>query len=217
MTSSKAEYKLYYHGIDGRGHFVRVLFCEKNVPFIEINDPKELASMGYFKGQKNKGFPCFAPPFLVHGDLVLSQTNTVVRYVATQLGLLPKDVKDQFRADALMACIQDAAGEFGKNTENSVEERVKFLETRFNTWLSLFCDALGKNDFIFGGALSYADLCLFLLLANLNRRLGAEKYQQFVIKKHPTLDTFRQRIAKREGIKRLVELKKHPYGDVWKF
>ena len=104
-----------------------------------------------------------------------------------------------------------------KQKDAKVEDRVKFMNGRFAIWMQLFSDNLGKNDWFFGGACSYADLVVWVLLSGLVFRLGKDKYDEFVTKKFKNLDDLRQRVEKREGIQNLVKKNLKNFGEPWKW
>ena len=62
-----AEYELTYHGLAGRGEFVRVIFEDAGVPFKDISDVQKILAI---KEGKEEFYPSFAPPFLRKGERV---------------------------------------------------------------------------------------------------------------------------------------------------
>src|SRR2546425_9333955 len=90
-------YELYYWPeIQGRGEFVRLTLEEAGAPYVDVARlPKDAGGgvhvmMEFLEGKRG-GFVPFAPPFLKHGDRVVSQTAAILQYLAPLLGLVPGD------------------------------------------------------------------------------------------------------------------------------
>ena len=100
-TGDSPAYELiYWPGIPGRGEFVRLLFEEAQVAYTDTAQDRapdktvELV-MSHIEGDADAAGktnpPVLAPPALVHGGNVISQTPNILQYLAPRLGLLPKD------------------------------------------------------------------------------------------------------------------------------
>jgi len=81
-------YRLYYWpSIQGRGEFVRLALEDAGAAYADV----ARASGGVAKMQKEmQRRQVFAPPFLVHGKVVLAQTANILFYLGPRLGLAPK-------------------------------------------------------------------------------------------------------------------------------
>ena len=81
-------YRLYYWpSIQGRGEFVRLALEDAGAAYADV----ARASGGVAKMQKEmQRRRVFAPPFLVHGKVVLAQTANILFYLGPRLGLAPK-------------------------------------------------------------------------------------------------------------------------------
>ncbi|ETO26072.1 hypothetical protein RFI_11066 [Reticulomyxa filosa] len=225
MSKLEDEWELFYYGITGRGEFVRILFAEAGVTFKESNDVRGTESKNFvaFGGKPSElNFPAFAPPLVRHNKVYVSQTNTVVRYVATKLHLLPADELDQFYADVIMANIQDINSEFSNKSSAKPEEKEEWLKTRAANWLKLLSEPLvhgGKEkEYYFGNKISYADLVVTIFLETLEHVLG-KKYEEFVSKPFHALHHLRERVEKRPNIHKFLEDRKKNkraiYGTPW--
>ena len=180
--NKKVEFRLYYWpGFPGRGEFMRLLFAETQTPYEDVFADKtfeEAKKMGYGKGKRH-----FAFPVLEHGDLYLSQTPVICRYLGRKLDdgrLFPKNEKDQLQAEMIMAGIVDMVEE-GLRAWHAIdtnagyhqqkEETQPFIEyyksRRLPKWLDFFETLLTENymktgKFVFvGNDLSWVDLCVF--------------------------------------------------------
>jgi len=223
MAKQVDEWELYYHGVVGRGEFVRILFGEAGVAFKESNEVRKSDSKYFmaFGGKANElNFPAFAPPLVRHNKVWVSQTNTVVRYVSGKLNLLPANEIDQFYCDAIMANIQDIFSEMRNSAIVKDEDKENWLKTRGNTWMQLFTEPLTrekKQEYYFGNKCSTADLIVTVLLQSLEFLLG-KKYEEF-LKPFPALHELRVRVEKRPNIAKFLEERKKKnrgfYGSSW--
>jgi len=218
------DWELFYHKGVGRGEFVRILFAEAGVHFKECNemrgdDAKHFVAFG---GKPSElPFPVFAPPLVRHKKAYIGQTNTVVRYVASKLHLMPSDELDQYYTDMLMANVQDISSELWNKSSAKTEEKEEWLKTRGDKWLKTISQPLlrEKNqEYYFGNKISAADLIVTVFLESLEHMLG-KKYEEVVDKEFPVLHALRHRVEKREKVQKLLEERKKSgrafYGTPW--
>src|SRR5262245_55310831 len=108
---SDARYELYYwSSIQGRGELVRLAFEEAGVPYVDVASLPEKEGGGdeaiehLLEEKRGKGTPWgvkrrgprpFAPPILVVGDMVLSQTAAILDWLAPRLGLAPNGADER--------------------------------------------------------------------------------------------------------------------------
>lgn len=185
MTDS---YDLYYWPmLPGRGEFVRLVLEEAGVPYRDVARlPEEegggvQALMPFIRGER-PGFPPYAPPILVHGDLVLAQAAAICAYLAERHGLAPDDSKKRMQALQLQLTIADVSDEahdthhpvsvvlyYEDQKEAAREAARQFLDQRLPRFLSYFERVIERSGgpWLMGDALSYADLSLFQLLEGL--------------------------------------------------
>lgn len=199
MTHIGSDFTLYYWGVQGRGQFMRYMFEHKGVPYNEINDVQQMTEIMYCKGvpKDTSITPMFAPPILKHRDVYISQTPNVMRYIATKIGLLPKTEQDQFLAQSILLNSKDLFQDCWDNAKDE-ETFVKFLTSRFVLWMTLMSNQLGKNKYFFD-QVTYVDFHFYHVMNFLKTRLG-KKYDEYVTKKFPKLDAYRQRMDKVKGV-----------------
>jgi len=192
MAAAKTPFELFYWpSIQGRGEFVRLVFEEAGLPYVDV--ARLPAGKGGGAGaivrileDDETGMAPYAPPVLRVGSLRLAQTAAICRYVAERGGLLPADDADQRRADALMLTVMDAALEahdvhhpvggalyYEEQQEEALRRAPLFTGTRMPKYLGYFervlvANARGDGQVLVGDALSYADLGLFQLVAGLS-------------------------------------------------
>ena len=90
----------YWPTIQGRGEFVRLLLEEAGADYVDVAREKGgmAAMMRFLEGERRGALP-FAPPFVVVGDTVVSQTANILAFLAPRLGLVPDDAAG--RAEAM--------------------------------------------------------------------------------------------------------------------
>jgi len=196
-------WELYYWPIRGRGQFVRILFADAGIKYKENNNPQALSAA--FDGGIDGSFPCFAPPIIRKGNTLLAQTDVIVRYLSKELNLCPKNPLDEAHASQIMGNIQDFLSELGKHKQDKKEDLLKFLQGRFELWLSTFEKPLSlKKDqkYYFGDACSFADLSLHVCMRQVEFTLG-KYYGDYVEKKHAILHAHYKNIGQRKGVEGL--------------
>jgi glutathione S-transferase len=133
------------------------------------------------EGQSPKSLP-FAPPFLVAGKQVISQTAAILQFLGPRLGLAPKDQAGRLRVHQLQLIIADwlvevhdvhhpiGSGLYYEQQKPEAKRRAAdFLATRLPKYLDYFERVLKgqSGPFLLGRTLSYADLSLFQMVAGL--------------------------------------------------
>lgn len=212
-------YQLYYWPmLPGRGEFVRLVFEEAGVPYTDVARlPEEQgggiqALMPFIRGER-PGQPAYAPPILVHKDLVLAQTAVICAYVGERHGLSPDHPGQRMQALQLQLTVADVVDEahdthhpvsvtlyYEDQKEAAREASKQFLDQRLPRFLPYFERVLERNGgtWLIGDSLSYADLSLFQLLEGLAYAFprGFAK----VTESTPGLLALRARVANRPRI-----------------
>jgi len=177
-------YRLYYWpGIQGRGEFIRLALEDAGAGYEDV-----LRRAGGFsmqeKLQKNPGpnpVP-FAPPYLVAGKLVISQTASILQYLGPRLRLAPRSEAGRLWVHQLQLTIADwlvevhdthhpiGSGLYYEAQAREAKRRAAdFLATRLPKYLDYFDGVLRRapGAYLLGKACSYADLSLFQMVAGL--------------------------------------------------
>ena len=200
MPETVMQYELYYWPtIQGRGEFVRLALEAAGVGYVDVargegsaggKDDATLgaghgvkAMMRFMNGPKAER-PPFAPPFLVHGKVVVGQTAAILLYLGPRLGLVGRAQVQQLWTHQLQLTIADAVAEAhdthhpvatGQYYEDQKAEAVKraaeYRRERIPKYLAWFESVLARNPrgekYLVGARLSYADLSLFQLVTGL--------------------------------------------------
>ncbi len=181
-------YQLYYWPmLPGRGEFVRLVLEQAGVPYDDVARLPESegggmqALMPFIRGEA-PGQPAYAPPILVHGDVVLAQTAAICAYLGERHELAPKNHAGKMHALQLQLTIADVVDEahdthhpvsvalyYEDQKEAAKEASKHFLDERLPRFLPYFERVLEHDGgpWLLGDALSYADLSLFQLLEGL--------------------------------------------------
>jgi len=191
MTETTLEtesYRLYYWpSLQGRGEFVRLLFEETGVPYLDMARLPPEAGGGIeriheMRRGEHKSLLPYAPPFLRVGPDVIGQTAVICDFVARRFGLVPADDFKRTSAQQLQLTIMDVVAEvhdthhpvsIAKYYEDQKEEAAVaargFITERLPHWLSYFDKVLERSDgpWLLGPDFSYPDLSLFQLTEGL--------------------------------------------------
>ncbi len=192
MAQSSPPFELFYWPtIQGRGEFVRLVFEEAGLPYVDVGRRPESEGGGRaailrLLEDSAGGMPPFAPPILRVGDLRIAQTAVICRYVAERGGLLPAAEPDRWRADTLMMTIMDMVVEahdihhpiakslyYEDQKTEALRRAAPFRAERLPKALGYFERVLAANTaaggrVLVGGGLSYVDLALFQYVAGLS-------------------------------------------------
>jgi glutathione S-transferase len=179
---------IYWPSIPGRGEHVRLALEEAGVPYTDTAHAESgVATVRSHISTSNMGDaaspPPLAPPILKHGGLTLSQTPNILLYLGARLGLAPDAAADPggpFHVHALALTVLDglcteahdthhpvAASLYYEEQQAEARRRSRdYLASRLPKFLA-YCErvlagpASKSGEWLYGGALSYADLALF--------------------------------------------------------
>ncbi|HEX7929212.1 MAG TPA: glutathione S-transferase family protein [bacterium] len=188
MASTPPYALFYWPTIPGRGEFVRLVFEEAGLPYVDVGRLPESQGGGRaailrMLEEMGTGTPPFAPPILRHGDLRIAQTALICRYVAEQGGLLPATDAGRWHADQLMMTIMDMVVEahdihhpiakslyYDEQKTESLRRAQSFRQERLPKALGYFERVLAQNEsggWLVGDRVSYVDLALHHYVAGL--------------------------------------------------
>jgi glutathione S-transferase len=178
-------YEFYYWpSIQGRGEFVRLAFEAAGAPYRDVAREDGIAAMTRRMTDASLDSPPFAPPFLVHGDVVVAQVAAILQYVAPQLGLVPADERLRLWAHQIQLTMTDIVAEvhdthhpvgtelyYEDQKPESVRRAEGFVTARipkYAAWLELILarNPAGRGHMV-GDRLSYVDLSVFQLIEGL--------------------------------------------------
>eukprot|EP00753_Platysulcus_tardus_P000694 PLAT10647.2.p1 GENE.PLAT10647.2~~PLAT10647.2.p1 ORF type:complete len:485 (-),score=191.11 PLAT10647.2:91-1545(-) len=185
---------LYWPGFAGRGEFVRVMFEELEIPYVDIGVREGVHMITPLR----KSGP---PPLIRRGSVSIRQTFAIVKFLAGLKGAKPDALEDEAAADELTLDVLDALMEamvayhpvsMRMPAREQVEEAkvpvADFLAGRLPRYLCSWEAALASVEddeprHVAGGRLTYADLVLF----NFMRGMLAQKPEVCPADKFPLL------------------------------
>ncbi|GAC1394369.1 MAG: glutathione S-transferase [Polyangiales bacterium] len=219
MTAADAPaYELFYWPtIPGRGELIRLAFEDAGVAYVDVARRPEAEGGGVkaMMARMRAADPePFAPPFLVHGALVVAQTANVLQYLGPRLGLVPDDEASRLRAHQLQLTLADLIEElhgvhhpidsslyYEDQRAEAKRYAAAFLRDRLPKHLGWLARVLRRagGEHLVGGAVSYVDLSVFQIVAGLDYAFPS------AMKKLPAdllepLRALHDRIAKRPRI-----------------
>ncbi len=179
----------YWPTIQGRGEFVRLALEAAGADYVDVargseGDGRGVPATLHFMESPDVERPPFAPPFLIHGKVIVGQTAAILLYLGPRLGLVGKSEIQRLWMHQLQLTIADAVAEahdthhpigtgwYYEDQKKEAAQRAKeFREVRVPKFLAWFESVLARNPrssaHLVGGRLGYADLSLFQLVDGL--------------------------------------------------
>jgi glutathione S-transferase len=202
-------YQLYYWPtIQGRGEFIRLALEEAGLDYDDVARTDDEAPMIRLMEKGPARHRPFAPPFLKAGRLLIGQTANILLFLGERHGLAPKQDAGRYWVHQLQLTIADLVAEvheghhpisgslYYEEQQREAAWRTKHLrEERLPKYLGYFDGVLGRNPWLAGRRLSYADLSLFQIVEGL--RYAFPRTSKRLEKKHPRLVRLRDRVAQR--------------------
>ncbi|WP_370195646.1 MULTISPECIES: glutathione S-transferase [Aurantimonas] len=209
-------YDLYYWPlIPGRGEYPRLVLEAAGVAYRDVARLPEsegggIAAMQAFIAGKNGHLPPFAPPFLVDGDLVVSQAAEISILVGERHRLAPKSEAERLFARSIALTTADLVAEahdvhhplgvglyYEDQTDAARERALGFREERLPKFLGWYERIQAGNPagsgVLVGEAISYADLGLFQTMAGL--RYAFPRRMQTLAPDYPRIASLVERVA----------------------
>jgi len=211
-----AEYDLYYWPtIPGRGEFARLVLEAGGADYRDMARLPETegggvaAMLRFVEGRGSHRIP-FAPPFLVHGEIVISQAAEIAAYCGERLGLAPADPADRLFARSVALTTADLVAEvhdthhpvatslyYEDQKPEALRRAGEFRRERLPKFLGWYEALLANNpegpDHLVGNALSHADLGLFQAVEGL--RYAFPRAMAAIESAHPLVVALRDRVA----------------------
>lgn len=153
-------YKLYYWPVlPGRGEVIRMILEDAGAPYRDVARDEGFAAITAAReGALGEPRP-YAPPVLKHGELVLSQSAVIARYLGERHGLAGADEAGRLLTQQhflgwsdLMVETHDthhpiAVGLHYEEQKETAKERAHyFLESRLGPWLDHFERIVSRGD-----------------------------------------------------------------------
>ncbi|MEN3972355.1 glutathione S-transferase [Sphingomicrobium sp. XHP0235] len=203
----------YWPSIQGRGEFVRLALEAAGQDYRDR--ARETDAQALVEDMEARsGFRPYAPPYLVDGDHVVSQTAHILAYLAGKHGFGGKDAHEGSALMQVQLTITDvvaeahdthhpvAQGAYYKDQEPEAERAAKeFRDDRMPKYFTYFEDALSARDagpFAGGEDWTHVDTSLFQLVEGL--RYAFPKRMASLEGDYPRLIACRDAVAQLDGI-----------------
>ncbi len=212
----------YWPQIQGRGEFPRLVLEAAEAPYRDVARLPEsegggMAAMTRLMETGER--PPFAPPFLVHGEVLVSQAAEISAYCAERLGLAPDGEAERLFARSVALTTADLVAEAhdthhpvgtGLYYEDQKPEALRrageFRRERMPKFLGWYERVAAGNParsgWLVGAGLTYADLGLFQVVEGLRhafaRRMAALEGE------HPRVMDIHARVGAHPAVARYV-------------
>lgn len=224
-------YALYYWPhIPGRGEFVRLVLEEAEADYVDVGRlPEDEGGGGEavreILDSEELGVPAFAPPVLRHGELGISQTASICRYLAKRHGLVPEEESARLHAHQLQLTLQDFISEvhdthhpisvmeyYEDQKEPARRRAAAFRSNRMPKFLDYFernaeAGEASASPHLLASGFSYVDLSMAHVLAGLE--FAFPNAFSAVANEIPTLQRLRKTVESREAIARYRASDRH--------
>lgn len=166
MNANTPKVKLTYFDFDGgRGEPIRLALTYGNIPFEDHRIP------GSDWPEWKEQTPLHQLPVMEIDDQIITQTNTLLRYVGKMVGLYPHDALEAAHCDEAMATVEDILTKLVPSLfiENAEEKR-RAREALAAGPIPLFLRGLENmlvergGQYFAGNRLSVADFKVFLFV-----------------------------------------------------
>ena len=161
-------YKLTYFDFDGgRGEPIRIAFHAAGIEF----EDHRISFQEFMQCRSEMRFTC--SPTLEIDDVVVTQSNGMLRYVGKAAGLYPEDPLQALYADEAMGAVEDMLHQVVKTFGLEGDELKAAREKLADGWLTVFIRGLGEilerggNEYIADNRLTVADLKVYVQMKSI--------------------------------------------------
>ena len=154
---------LGYWDLRGLGESSRLLLRYAEVEWEDVVFPLDRVKWSKCKPQLGLELPNL--PYLIDGDIKITQSIAIIRYLGRKYQLAPSNEAEQIRCDMAEQEIMDATTRQGMLCYNPNMESLKagYLDTLTDK-LELLDSFLGKGPWLLGEKMTYVDFLYYELL-----------------------------------------------------
>ena len=159
--------KLGYWRIRGLAQPIRMLLHYTNTPFEDVQyalgDGPEFSRKEWLDVKFDLGLDFPNLPYYIEGDLKLTESSAIIRYIADKNNLLGKDPETRAWVKMLEDIILAWRGENGRAAYNPKFEelRAQLLKDVETKYIQKFLSILEKRQFLAGDGVTYVDFMLY--------------------------------------------------------
>ena len=208
--------KLGYWRIRGLAQPIRMLLHYTNTPFEDVlyvqGDGPEFSRKEWLDVKFDLGLDFPNLPYYIEGDLKLTESSAIIRYIADKNNLLGKDPETRARVTMLEDIIVAWRGQNARTAYNpNFEElRAQLLKDVDANYIQKFLSILEKRQFLAGDDITYVDFMLYEYF------VVALAMESSLKEKYPKLVEYTKRIEALPAIKTYMESKeflKYPFNN----
>ena len=193
---------LGYWDIRGYAQPIRLLLAHAAADFVEelhkAGGPPDFSKAEWFAVKPTLPLDFPNLPYLYDGDVKISQSVTILRYLGRKYGLESKTEAEKIRVDLIEQQLIDYRGQPGfyrPDFHEVIDEYKKELPAKL-AGISKF---LGDREYLSGGGLSYVDFLAYEWL-DVQRLLVPD-----ILKDHANLQALVERIEALPGVKQFMQ------------
>ena len=207
--------KLGYWRIRGLAQPIRMLLHYTNTPFEDVQyalgDGPEFSRKEWLDVKFDLGLDFPNLPYYIEGDLKLTESSAIIRYIADKNNLLGKDPETRAWVKMLEDIILAWRGENGRAAYNPKFEelRAQLLKDVETKYIQKFLSILEKRQFLAGDGVTYVDFMLY------EYSVVAFAMEPSFKEKYPKLVEYTKRIEGLPAIESYMESKefiKYPFN-----
>lgn len=179
MTDTQCYELWYWPDLPGRGEFIRLALEAGGIDYRDM--AREIDGAALMRDMAERRPRPYAPPYLIAGELTISQTPNILSFLADRHGLAPADEAGRHFAHQLQLTIADIAGEthnvhhpvsgslyYHEQKAEALRAAEPFRAHRMPKYLGYFEGLLAAGGpWLLGARWTYPDLSLFQLVEGL--------------------------------------------------
>ena len=195
--------ELGYWPIRGRAEALRLLLAYLHIEYKEHNpvSPQEILE------NAKHGFEFPNVPYLVDGDVKLTESSAIPRYIAWKAGkkdLYGKEGLEAARHQMILGVLEDIGTGFKDILfKDDVEGAYKAASEKSGRKIQELSKFLGDKNFFFG-EVTYSDIIFFVLFRAIRSILKAVQKPD-IFAAFPNLEKHHQNVANLPGIKEYIQ------------
>lgn len=207
-----SEITLGYWNLRGLCHSVRLLLKHAGVKYNEVlyDEGKFMDSENsWFKVKPTLGLDFPNLPYLLDGDMKLTQSVAILRYLGRKYNMAPESEAERVKIDVLEMQIIDWRTEGFRlwyQPKEQFEKDKPEYEKKTRTRMVDLAKAFGSGPFILGNKLTHMDFMLYEYLDNQRRFIPG------LLNEHKVLNDFVAAIEALPEVKKYLESKE--YKDI---
>ncbi|ORX98647.1 glutathione S-transferase [Basidiobolus meristosporus CBS 931.73] len=204
-----AEYRILYFPIRGFAEELRLFLEEKNISYTDETFDDWMAV-------KPSLVPLHQVPIAWHGDIKMSQSKAILRYMANKHGANGKNAREALQADIVAEATNDWRRKYAVLCYNPEFDNLKtaYIEETIPFYLKAFeyyLEENGNTGYFAGSDFTYADVCVF---DNIDNNLQADP-NALDKEQYPKLHKFYHDFKSRPRIAAYLESERRPKYIYW--